>query len=138
MGGTSLHGSVNIAGWGVRAVDVPSPLLEAVSRVIAMALEDENQIRLKVKVLHVRPRLLDTPETPATAVDFEILAETVESRELLDSAESRLVVLAMGGKALRSFDEALTSSLLAENVSVREVTRTSFSEPWQIFRTQHP
>merc|ERR1712232_1174642 len=132
--GASLCGSVNVAGWGAPAVDVPSPLLHAVSRVIAAALEDEDQIRLKVKVLHARPPLPDTPVTPATIVDFEIIAESIGSRELLDSAESRLMVLAMGGKALRSFDEALTSSLLSERAPVRDVTRSSFSEPWQIFR----
>jgi len=136
--GNSLRGSVKVTGWGVPAVDVPSPLLHAVSRAIAAALEDEDQIRLNVKVLRARPLLPDAPETPATFADFEIIAKTMGSRELLDSAESRLMVLAMGGKALRSFDEALTSSLRAENAPVREVTRSSFSEPWQIFRAQSP
>merc|ERR1712232_1102844 len=93
--GASLRGSVNVAGWGAPAVDVPSPLLHAVSHVIAAALEDEDQIRLKVKVLHARPASemdigagIDSAETPATTVDFEIFAVAIASRELLDNAES--------------------------------------------------
>merc|ERR1712093_428680 len=144
-GRTSLRATVNVAGWSVSGADVPSSQLHAVSHAIAATLGDGDQVRLRAQVLHARTAstadvgtAIDSADAPATVVDFEIVTEAPGSRELLDNAESRLLLLAMSGNALRSFDEVLTAGLLAENAAVQGVTRSSFSEPWQLFAAQDP
>jgi hypothetical protein len=125
-----LRGRVKVDG-----IEIPHTLLPSVGQVIAAALDDVDEVRIRVNILQTKlaDEQMSSSKTSSSIIDFEVTAEASESRELLDNAEASLIMLAMGGKALRRFDEALTSSLVAQLPITGGVTHSSFEEPVQFF-----
>jgi hypothetical protein len=133
----SLRGTVSVAGWRPQGPDVSAPLLQRLSRVIAAALGDEEQVHLGVNVLQVGAASaveVDKP-TDSTIIDFEVVAEEKSFRGVLDDVEARLIMLAMGGKALKRFDQLLTARLRAggaATVVAAAGTKSSFSDAFEV------